>query len=320
MFATLTHDEKITIYPCRIANTPFGAWVSLCEQGLFFSDMKETFIIRTEWAEAIMELEPMDQATIFQNLFNFHLGNENLINLNNLSVKLVWKLIEPNLKRNIAAYDKRSVTSADNGRLGGRPKNEVAESQEEKPNSDNLNNLTEKPIETKKPIESLSVSDSVSNGVSDGVSDGDSKKKTSSGKPDSLTFEFLELYNKFLEEKIGTTEQFSVAGRAGLSKTIRYLREQVQKKHEGADVETIANETINAWRWILSNFDRWDKFHQNQLKLEQINSNLINIITTIKNGNSKTSKRPSARDLAAEAFAISQQRNQSTEDSNASQG
>lgn len=148
----------------------------------------------------------------------------------------------------------------------------------------------------------------------------ESKVDDSSGKPDSLTFDFLELYNKFLEEKIGTTEQFSVAGRAGLSKTIRYLREQVEKKHKGADVETIANETINAWRWILSNFDRWDKFHQNQLKLEQINSNLINIITTIKNGTSKTPKRPSARDLAAEAFAISQQRNQSAEDSNTSQG
>jgi len=98
--------------------------------------MKETFIIRTEWSEAILDLEPLDQATIFQNLFHFHAGNENLINLSNLSVKLVWKLLLPNLKHNINQYDKRRVTSAENGKKGGR-----------KPN-------LKKPNE---PIESLSV-------------------------------------------------------------------------------------------------------------------------------------------------------------------
>lgn len=84
---------------------------------------KDTFIIRTEWKESILELEPVDQATILQNLFYFHSDNENLINLNNLSVKLVWKLIEPNLKRNADSYDKRKETSINNGKLGGRPKN-----------------------------------------------------------------------------------------------------------------------------------------------------------------------------------------------------
>ncbi|MBK8828866.1 MAG: hypothetical protein IPO26_19930 [Saprospiraceae bacterium] len=38
---------------------------------------KETFIIRTEWYEAISELEPSDQATIFRNLFLYHLSGTN---------------------------------------------------------------------------------------------------------------------------------------------------------------------------------------------------------------------------------------------------
>lgn len=112
--------------------------------------MKETFIIRTEWAESIFELSEQDQATIFRNLFHYHAGNENLINLNNLQVKLVWKLLEPNLKRNIDAYDKRKDTSVENGKLGGRPRNQ------------------NKP---KKPNKTLSVSDSVSVSVSDNVND-----------------------------------------------------------------------------------------------------------------------------------------------------
>lgn len=123
--------------------------------------VKGTFIIRTEWFDAINELDPVDQATIFQNLFYFHLDNENLINLNNLSVKLVWKMIEPNLKRNIASYDRRCDTSAENGAKGGRPR----KNQEVTEKENNLNNLTQKPIETKKPIETLNDSDSVSDSV-----------------------------------------------------------------------------------------------------------------------------------------------------------
>lgn len=118
---------------------------------------KETFIIRTEWMHAILELPEADQATIFKNLFYFHSDQKNLINLNNLSVKLVWRLIEPNLCRNIESYDKRKETSRENGRLGGRPSSKPVEPEPVTPPADqneggenNLNNL-------KKPNETLSV-------------------------------------------------------------------------------------------------------------------------------------------------------------------
>lgn len=82
---------------------------------------KDTFIIRTEWADSIFELQPEEQAIILQNMFHYHMGNENLINLNNLSVRLVWKFLEPAMKRNIDGYDRRKETSRLNGALGGRP-------------------------------------------------------------------------------------------------------------------------------------------------------------------------------------------------------
>lgn len=82
---------------------------------------KETFIIRTEWYEAISELEPTDQATIFRNLFLYHIGDTTDMVLDTFGVKLVWKLIEPTLSRNIESYDKRRETAIDNGKLGGRP-------------------------------------------------------------------------------------------------------------------------------------------------------------------------------------------------------
>lgn len=131
--------------------------------------MKDTFIIRTEWADAIFELDPLDQAQIFRNLFHFHNGEENLINLNNLTVKLVWKLIQPNLIRNIDSYDKRKETSSLNGKLGGRPKKEDKTDEKNLNNlNQNLNNLTE-PNETLNVIDSVFVSDSVPVIVNDNV-------------------------------------------------------------------------------------------------------------------------------------------------------
>ena len=125
--------------------------------------MKDTFIIRTEWFESISELDDTEQAMIFRNLFHFHNGEENLINLNNRAVKLVWKLLEPNLKRNIDNYDKRCETSANNGKLGGRPKKSTEE------NLNNLKKPNEEPNNFGKPNETLndSVLDSDSEPVID---------------------------------------------------------------------------------------------------------------------------------------------------------
>jgi hypothetical protein len=132
--------------------------------------MKETFIVRTEWSDAIFDLSPEDKATVFDNLFHYHLGNENLINLNNLTVKLVWKLIQPNLIRNIDQYDKRRETSIENGKKGGRPQKESNQDEINLNNlNNNLNNLTE-------PNETLSVSVSVLDSVI--VSDNDLKKNS----------------------------------------------------------------------------------------------------------------------------------------------
>lgn len=83
--------------------------------------MKETFIIRSEWWDSIQELSIEDRSILFDNLFHYHREDFDKINLNNLSVKLVWKLIEPQLRRNIEAYDKRVETSRENGKKGGRP-------------------------------------------------------------------------------------------------------------------------------------------------------------------------------------------------------
>jgi hypothetical protein len=226
--------------------------------------MRDTFLIRTEWKEAIFELPPEDQAKIFQNLFYFHSGQENLINLNNLGVKLVWKLIEPNLIRNAENYDRRKETSRQNGLLGGRP---PAINPLEKPN-----NLTPKPIETKKPNETLSVT--VSDSVSDSVIVSGSEKKDLTAKAVIPFYsDCIAIYNDFILGLTSAPAKINGMEGKGMKSIIRYLQTLPGKKAEIPEI----------WKFILAKYDKWEAFHQKQLKLSQIDSNLINIIKQIKN-------------------------------------
>ena len=127
---------------------------------------KETFIIRTEWYEAIAELEPTDQATIFRNLFLYHLGDTDDMVLDTFGVKLVWKLIEPTLSRNMDAFDRKVQTNRENGKLGGRPVTKPKGETQTNPNNQTvITSITQTEAET------LSDSDSDSVSVSDSDSD-----------------------------------------------------------------------------------------------------------------------------------------------------
>lgn len=128
--------------------------------------MKDTFIIRTEWYASISKLNTREQAIIFKNLFEYHSGKPENVDLSTLSLQLVWSLIEPNLKRNIENYDRRCETSAQNGKLGGRPKLEKPNKPNNKPN---------------KPIETLNDSDSDSDCVSDTDTESELKKDKKRG-------------------------------------------------------------------------------------------------------------------------------------------
>lgn len=54
---------------------------------------------------------------------------------------------------------------------------------------------------------------------------------------------------------------------------------------------------------MLSNFDKWDKFHQGQVRIRQINSNKSNILNTLKNGKSGTITANSIADALEKRFA-----------------
>jgi len=105
----------------------------------------------------------------------------------------------------------------------------------------------------------------------------------------------VEIYFNFVKEKTGVEPNFTAAEGQALKKIIKWIH-QNQKK------EVTIENTVNAFKFIFINFDKWDDFHKKQLKLIQINSNIINIINSIKNGTKSKSNQYTS---AIERFVFS---------------
>jgi hypothetical protein len=87
----------------------------------------------------------------------------------------------------------------------------------------------------------------------------------------------MALYATFIQMQTGSKAQIDAAGGKALNTIINYLRSNLPQDMENKD-----DEVLGAWEKILRRYVHWEPFHQNQLKLTQISSNLINIINAIK--------------------------------------
>jgi len=102
----------------------------------------------------------------------------------------------------------------------------------------------------------------------------------------------MKIYNDFILEKLGVKAKIDGTQGKALKSIIKYLKSNIKEKP--ASKQAICD----AFEIIFQKYDRWGKFYQGQLKLNQIDSNLINIIKLIKNGKS-TEKGCSDADIVA---------------------
>lgn len=89
----------------------------------------------------------------------------------------------------------------------------------------------------------------------------------------------MEEYHNFILQHLSVPPKINATEGKALKDIIQYLASIANNKDDQG--------IVNAFKYVLIHKDRWDPFHQNQLKLQQINSNLINIINSIKNGTAK---------------------------------
>lgn len=100
-----------------------------------------------------------------------------------------------------------------------------------------------------------------------------------SDKSVSLYSPFVHEFLKFYEERVGVQYNFTKIDGANIKKIVAYFK------------KISAGRELESWKIVLDSYPKWDKFYQGQLKPQQINSNLPNILNNIKNGKRNTKSR-----------------------------
>lgn len=137
-----------------------------------------------------------------------------------------------------------------------------------------------------------SINNSVPNGTVPGPKSGD---KASEGmkEPAGLYPRFMAVYDKWFKGfHDGVPPKLDGAQGTAAKSLIQYFTRIVNEraKKDGKIYDTVGIEykVLEAWQYVLSNWHLLDTFLQKKTKLTDLSSNAQNIITQIKNGNSKT--------------------------------
>jgi hypothetical protein len=114
------------------------------------------------------------------------------------------------------------------------------------------------------------------------------KKRTRKTKPteavESCYKEMIAIYTDFVIKQIGIAPEINALQGKAMKDVIKFLKKQVLLKQptlENNESE-LNSEILTSWNIILENWNLLDKFFSTQIKVNQISSNLPNIIAQIK--------------------------------------
>jgi hypothetical protein len=126
-----------------------------------------------------------------------------------------------------------------------------------------------------------------------------SRKKNT--KSSEVYVAMIKLYDDFCQREMGMGAKIDGLQGKSMKSIISYLETQVKKKQGEIEESVLNEEVIKAWTFILTQWSSISDFYKAQIRLNQINSNLPNILTQLKNANSKSraSKFASAANAAA---------------------
>jgi hypothetical protein len=99
------------------------------------------------------------------------------------------------------------------------------------------------------------------------------------GKIPTIYPQIIETYNNFIIERTGFPAKMDATEGKSAKRIIAYLTKASNKKDEAGCLEV--------WIYILVNWDKLTEFHQNRLKLSEINSDIVKILGQIKNSKQK---------------------------------
>ena len=86
----------------------------------------------------------------------------------------------------------------------------------------------------------------------------------------------IAIYDTFIKSKLGVGAKIDGQQGKAMKSIITYLKTNVKGETE--------KDILTAWQFIFEQWDLLDDFTQKQIKLSQINSNILNILNQIRNG------------------------------------
>lgn len=226
---------------------------------------KKAILFYCEWIENFESLSDTEAGILIKHLLRY--VNDQNPEYPDRITELSFLPIKQCLKRDLVKWERRAEISRINGMKGGR----------KNPKEPNKTQRTQQVIlEPKEPDKvKVKVKDKDNVKVKDNVNK-TIKEEIIIDKSISLYPQFNELYFQFYQNRVGIKPIFNSVDGKSLKSIIKYLTEISNN-----------NDPAAAWKYILDNIDKWDSFYQDQLKLNQIYSNLPNILNNIKNGISK---------------------------------
>jgi len=99
-------------------------------------------------------------------------------------------------------------------------------------------------------------------------------------KKSALYTNFISAYDLFVQDKTGLPAKIDGIQGKNAKEIIAYFTRACKNKNPGSG----ENEILESWKLVLGNYDKWEPFHKGQLELRHINSNLVSIINSIRNG------------------------------------
>jgi len=112
-------------------------------------------------------------------------------------------------------------------------------------------------------------------------------KRTKKAESNKLYPSMIECYNQFCLKKTNMGAKIDAHQGKSMKRIIEYLGGQVKLKLEmdGAIItqEVLETQVLIAWQYILDNWDKITGYYAEQIKLNQIDSNLPNLLMQIRN-------------------------------------
>lgn len=112
------------------------------------------------------------------------------------------------------------------------------------------------------------------------------KKPKVKKEPKTLFPLMIKRYDEFIKEKTDLGAKINAQEGKAMKNILAYLKSQVINKGDKLSEKQVEENTLLSWDIILSNWDLLKGWNKENLKLSQIDSNLINIISEIKNNKS----------------------------------